>query len=68
VTALWNYAQNYAMSDNNFETTFGDSTLGAMNLISGQINGVVDLINGNSDEIAGGCGLHHVDRRAGSGK
>jgi phospholipase C len=56
VTALWNYAQNYAMSDNNFETTFGDSTLGAVNLISGQTNGIVDLINGNSDEVAGGAG------------
>jgi phospholipase C len=56
VTALWNYAQNYAMSDNYFETTFGDSTLGAVNLISGQTNGIIDLINGNSDEVAGGAG------------
>jgi phospholipase C len=56
VTALWNYAQRYAMSDNNFETTFGDSTLGAVNLISGQTNGVIDLINGNSDEVDGGDG------------
>ena len=44
------------MSDNYFETTFGDSTLGAVNLISGQTNGVIDLINGNSDEVAGGAG------------
>ena len=28
VTGLWNYAQNYAMSDNNFDTTFGPSTPG----------------------------------------
>jgi phospholipase C len=35
VTALWNYAQNYAMSDNNYDTTFGPSTPGALNLISG---------------------------------
>ena len=26
VTGLWNYAQNYAMSDNNWDTTFGPST------------------------------------------
>jgi phospholipase C len=56
VTALWNYAQHFAMSDNNFETTFGDSTMGAVNLISGQTNGVIDLINGNSDEVPGGAG------------
>ena len=36
VTALWNYAQNFAMSDNNWDTTFGPSTPGALNLISGQ--------------------------------
>ena len=35
VTALWNYAQDYTMSDNNWDTTFGPSTPGALNLISG---------------------------------
>jgi len=39
VTALWNYAQRYAMSDNFFGTTFGPSTPGALNLISGQTHG-----------------------------
>jgi phospholipase C len=39
VTALWNYAQNYAMSDNNFDTNFGPSTPGALNLISGNDGG-----------------------------
>ncbi|MCD2174000.1 phospholipase C [Rhizobium sp. C4] len=40
VTALWNYAQHYAMSDNSFSTVFGPSTPGAINLISGQTNGM----------------------------
>ncbi len=35
VTALWNYAQNFAMSDNYFNTVFGPSTPGALNLIAG---------------------------------
>jgi phospholipase C len=35
VTALWNYAQNYALSDNSFGTTFGPSTPGALNLVAG---------------------------------
>ncbi|HET7657993.1 MAG TPA: alkaline phosphatase family protein [Bacillales bacterium] len=39
VTALWNYAQHFAMSDNSFNTTFGPSTPGALNLISGQTHG-----------------------------
>ena len=41
VTALWNYAQHFAMSDNSFSTTFGPSTPGAINLVSGQTNGVI---------------------------
>jgi phospholipase C len=36
VTALWNYAQRFSMSDNFFDTEFGPSTPGALNLISGQ--------------------------------
>jgi len=40
VTALWNYAQRFAMSDNSYGTTFGPSTSGALNLVSGQTNGV----------------------------
>ena len=40
VTALWNYAQHFAMSDNSFGTTFGPSTPGALNLIAGQTHGV----------------------------
>jgi len=40
VTGIWNYAQNYAMSDNHFSTVFGPSTPGALNLVSGQTHGV----------------------------
>ncbi|MEU4246245.1 alkaline phosphatase family protein [Amycolatopsis sp. NPDC026612] len=39
VTGMWNYAQHYAMSDNSFNTVFGPSTPGALNLISGQTHG-----------------------------
>jgi phospholipase C len=35
VTGLWNYAQYYSMSDNNWDTTFGPSTPGALNVVSG---------------------------------
>ena len=34
VTALWNYAQHFAMSDNSFGTGFGPSTPGALNLVA----------------------------------
>jgi len=39
VTGLWNYAQHFAMSDNSYNTTFGPSTPGALNLVSGQTHG-----------------------------
>src|ERR1700688_2229845 len=45
VTALWNYAQHFALNDNNFTTQFGPSTPGAINLISGQANGVAVTLN-----------------------
>ncbi len=40
VTGLWNYAQHYAMSDNNWDSVFGPSTPGAIDLISGQTHGI----------------------------
>jgi phospholipase C len=41
VTALWNYAQHYAMSDNMFGTTYGPSTPGALNATSAQTYGAI---------------------------
>ncbi len=56
VTALWNYAQHYAMSDNSFGTTFGPSTVGAINLISGETNGAINNINGTGAMAEDGSG------------
>jgi len=52
VTALWNYAQYFALSDNSFGTTFGPSTPGVINLVSGQTNGATATLG--SDETSGG--------------
>src|SRR5438034_10379465 len=41
VTALWNYAQHFAMSDNFYGSTFGPSVPGHLNLISGQTHGAI---------------------------
>ncbi|MBT9329741.1 phospholipase C [Paracidobacterium acidisoli] len=56
VTALWNYAQRYAINDNSYDTNFGPSTPGAINLISGQTNGVGDQMNATGDVIEDGSG------------
>jgi phospholipase C len=56
VTAYWNYAQHYAMSDHQFDVTFGPSTPGAINLVSGQTNGVVNDQNAEGGMLPDGNG------------
>ncbi len=41
VTGLWNLAQNFTLEDNSYDTQFGPSTPGAINVISGDTNGAV---------------------------
>ena len=62
VTALWNYAQRFAISDHFFQATFGPSVLGALNLVSGQTNGVTRVKNGASPNVLidGGAGSFTV--------
>jgi phospholipase C len=55
VTAIWNYAQNFAMSDNAYTDTYGPSTPGMVNVIAGQTNGVKNIV-GNSASVNDGQG------------
>src|SRR5260370_37747955 len=59
VTAMWNYAQHYAMSDNSYSSGFGPSTPGLLNLVSGQTNGATNI-------SAAAAGFAVVDGGAGS--
>src|SRR5579862_2351869 len=52
VTALWNYAQHYAMSDNSYGTTFGPSAPGAINLAAADTGGVDTAHEVNSPQVA----------------
>jgi phospholipase C len=56
VTAYWNYAQHFALSDHQFDVVFGPSTPGAINLASGQTNGVVNDQNAEGSIVADGNG------------
>jgi phospholipase C len=58
VTAMWHYAQNFAMSDNSYGTKFGPSTPGALNLVAGQTWGatIAPDIYGKSGSAAAGNG------------
>ena len=59
-TAMWNYANYFALNDNSFTTTFGPSTPGAINLISGQTNGFAAFTN----VVSGGVLLHGTHEAA----
>ena len=83
VTALWNYAQRYAMDDNSHGSMFGPSTVGAVNLVSGQTgNAVIALtfsngtiastsppvtITGDSDPALDDCGADAGGTKTGQG-
>ena len=61
VTALWNYAQHFALNDNSFGTTFGPSAPGALNLVSGSTGGIdtAHAVRGaltDGDTVADGTG------------
>jgi len=64
VTAYWNYAQNFAMSDNSYDTNFGPSIPGALNLVSGQTNGAIDNENGTGSLVGDGNGGYTVNSDA----
>ena len=61
VTALWNYAQHFAMSDNSFNTTFGPSSPGAVNLISGQTHGIAASLGDISGDVVQGTLIGDAD-------
>ncbi len=49
-SALWNYAQRFSMSDNSYNTVFGPSTPGALNLISGQTGDALNHATGDGGD------------------
>lgn len=61
VMALWNYAQNFAMSDNAYTDTYGPSTPGALEVISGQTNGAKNIIGSTATIPDGQGGLTQIN-------
>jgi phospholipase C len=61
VTAMWNYAQKFAMNDNMFTDSFGPSTPGAINVISGSTgNAALTGAVNPSYVVADGQGAYSV--------
>jgi phospholipase C len=54
VTGFWNYAQNFAMSDNFYNTQFGPSSPGAINLVSGNTTGFTLVAGSANGNLLGG--------------
>ncbi len=44
VTAMWQYAQHFALSDNAYTDTYGPSTPGMLEVVAGQTNGMKILV------------------------
>jgi phospholipase C len=61
VTGLWNYAQNFAMSDNFYNSNFGPSSPGAINLISGNTHGFIEADANTGVQINPPTGLLDPD-------
>ncbi|HKN14504.1 MAG TPA: alkaline phosphatase family protein [Candidatus Binatus sp.] len=59
VTAMWNYAQNYALNDNFYGTTFGPSTPGVLNLVAGNTNPAT--LTGSSTKVVDGTLVGDLD-------
>jgi phospholipase C len=59
VTALWNYAQHFAMSDNFFGSNFGTTVMGHLNLVSGQTHGAVPV--SVSGKVVNGSVIANID-------
>ncbi len=55
VTAMWNWAQHYALSDNFYGTMFGPSSVGVLNLVAGSTTNMTITGESSADgTIAGG--------------
>ena len=65
VTALWNYAQHFALSDNAYTDTYGPSTPGALEVVSGQTNGV-RLVHSTHQPFTLQANSYYLDNSDGS--
>jgi phospholipase C len=59
VTAIWNYAQRFAMSDNYFASTFGTTVMGHLNLVAGTTAGSTP--SSVSGKVANGSVIANID-------
>ena len=62
VTALWNYAQRFSMSDNSHDATYGPTMLGHLNLAAGQTHGAV-VTGGTTGSVVNGTVIGNANAK-----
>ena len=65
VTALWQYAEHFAMSDNAYGDAYGPSTPGAIEIASGQTNGLLLNATTKKSETTGATSYYVDDGQGG---
>ena len=65
VGAMWQYAQHFAMDDNAFADTYGPSTPGALNVVSGQTNGMKIVISTKNPSTVSAVSYYITDGQGG---
>jgi phospholipase C len=65
VTAMWQYAQHFAMSDNAYTDTYGPSTPGALEVVAGQTNGMQIVKTTKKPSTVSAVGYYVADGQGG---
>jgi phospholipase C len=65
VAAMWRYAQHYAMSDNAYTDTYGPSTPGAIEVVSGQTNGLQIVVSSKKPSTLAAVSYYVKDGQGG---
>jgi phospholipase C len=67
VGAIWHYAQHYAMSDSAYTDTYGPSTPGALEVVSGQTNGMEIVVSSKNPSTLAAPSYYIHDGQGGLG-
>jgi phospholipase C len=65
VTAMWQYAQHFALDDNAYNGTYGPSTPGALEVVSGQTNGMKIVVTNKKPSTVDAVSFYIDDGRGG---
>jgi phospholipase C len=65
VTAMWQYAQHFALNDNTYNSAYGPSTPGALELVAGQTNGIQIVVSNKQPSTLAAVSYYIKDGQGG---